>query len=256
MVAPPDAFRLAMPSVDRTFEIPLLDCGKSISITLREPSLTADNLGHKTWAASYLLARQLPHLRSLLPCPKQTEMTVKEELPLRVLELGSGTGLVGIAAATVWASQVDLTDLPEIRNNLAYNCEQNKAVISAYGGSASARPLDWSKLPRAEQLSRCDRYDIVLASDPLYSPLHPVLVANAIERYIRREPQARVIVELPLREAYQPEIHEFKQRMETNGFLLILQGEEIGYDDWEGGDLAVECWWGIWGWREFEGEAR
>jgi hypothetical protein len=37
------------------------------------------------------------------------------------------------------------------------------------------------------------------------------------------------------------------------GLVVVEEGEEIGYDDWEsadGGALAVKCWWSIWGWSE------
>ena len=255
-----------MPSVVRTFEIPLTEAPdltsvgspRSINIALREPSLTADNLGHKTWAASYLLARRLPRLRSSI-----VGRNIEDELlgkpsedkqpKFRILELGAGTGLVGLAAAAIWSAEVDLTDLPEICENLAHNCQGNIDMIRSHGGDASVHPLDWRELPAAEDLSRDDKYDLVVASDPLYSPLHPELVASAIARYLRTEAQAKVIVELPLREAYQPEISNFRRIMEAKGFCLETQGEEAGYDDWEDGNLEVKCWWGVWRWNSIVG---
>ena len=251
-----------MPSVVRTFKIPLtetpdstsVDSTHSINIVLREPSLTADNLGHKTWAASYLLARRLSHFRSSIAGPIREDdllwKSPKDKQPkLRVLELGAGTGLVGIAAAAIWSAKVDLTDLPEICGNLAHNCQENIDMIHAHGGEACVRALDWRELPAAEDLSRDDKYDMVVASDPLYSPRHPELVASAIARYLRPEAQAKAMVELPLREAYQPEICQFRRIMEAKGLCLGDQGEEVGYDDWEEGNLEVKCWWGVWRWN-------
>ena len=51
----------------RTFNIPLgsADMG-DLAITLHEPALQADNLGLKTWASSYLLAKRLVSLRDIL----------------------------------------------------------------------------------------------------------------------------------------------------------------------------------------------
>ena len=106
-------------------------------------------------------------------------------------------------------------------------------------------------------------FQIILAADPLYSPLHPAWLVNTIAHYLDRSnntresvsESARFIVELPLREAYAPEITSFKTMMESKGLKLMMQGEEVGFDDWgvKGGEedqeQEVRCWWGIWGWK-------
>jgi hypothetical protein len=41
--------------------------------------------------------------------------------------------------------------------------------------------------------------------------------------------------------------------MQQLGLAVVEEGEEVGYDDWEGADggaLEVRCWWSIWGWSE------
>ena len=63
---------------------------------------------------------------------------------MRVLELGSGTGLVGIAAAAIWSVPVLLTDLPEIHANLSYNILQNTQLVEAQGGRVISTVLDWN----------------------------------------------------------------------------------------------------------------
>jgi len=40
------------------------------------------------------------------------------------------------------------------------------------------------------------------------------------------------MVEFPLREAYTPELNNFRQRMAGIGLHMIEEGEEFGYDDW------------------------
>lgn len=239
-----------MPSVHRTFSISvsLRSTVPKASITLREPSLTGDNLGHKTWAASYMLAKRLAILRESLPIfsdPRRTQSP-----SVRVLELGAGTGLVGLAAAAAFAAQVDLTDRPEICENLAYNCQNNKSGIYEYSGSTSVFPLDWSDLPPDESLSTDDKYDVILAADPLYSPQHPAMLTSAIVRYLKPDATSRVVVELPLREAYQPEIDNFRRLMKEKGLKLDDDGEETGYDDWDDGSKEVRCWWGVWAWEK------
>ena len=258
-----------MHSVLRTFHVPVsLDPSQpKISIILREPSLIGDNLGHKTWAASYLLAKRLLHLVPFLSWFAESKRqstqsrhmdsfkvhpqnTVQDNnVEPRILELGAGTGLVGLAAAATFARIVHLTDLPEICENLAYNCQQNQSIIRAYGGSTSAFPLDWSNLPSDDVLSAEKKYDMIMAADSLYSPEHPVMLANTIKYFLRREISSRVVVELPLREAYQPEVDGFIREMDSRGLKLFIQGEETGFDDWEDGAKEVRCWWGLWGWK-------
>ncbi|KAL9105174.1 MAG: hypothetical protein Q9187_008783, partial [Circinaria calcarea] len=204
--------RNAMPTSSRTFQIPTTNnpLSSTISINLQEPSLTSDNLGHKTWAASYLLAKRLAHFIPVLPtlppfkppCTNtgQDGKTTSVSEP-RILELGAGTGLVGIAAASIFAVHVDLTDLAEICPNLSRNIISNAPIISSNGGSATSFPLDWSTVPPSESVPLNEKYDIILTSDPLYSPSHPKMLVDAIGTYLKEEGYARVIVELPLREA-------------------------------------------------------
>lgn len=232
-----------MPSVSRAFSIPVAN-RNTLRITLREPSLTADNLGHKTWAASYLLAKRLPQMQESLPSLALNRTPVP-----RILELGAGTGLVGIAAAGIFAADVHLTDLPEIVENLASNCAAHSALAGGNGSTLVAFALDWADHPPVHEVLTGTLYDVVLAADPLYSPLHPAMIANTIERYLKRDELARVAVEFPLREAYQPEVDDFHAKMEDKGLSCVEQGEEIGYDDWDGGRGEVRCWWGIWRWK-------
>lgn len=108
--------------------------------------------------------------------------------------------------------------------------------------------LDWSGLPL--DVAKAGKYDIILAADPLYSPQHPPWLVQAIGRYLKRDKEARAVIELPLREAYAPEINDLKDRMEGLGLGIIAQGEESGFDDWvNGGERQrVRCWWAVWAW--------
>ncbi|KAI9777697.1 MAG: hypothetical protein M1839_008616 [Geoglossum umbratile] len=225
------AGRTAQPPFTRAFTIPSNGTGSgALTIRLHEPTLTADNLGLKTWAAAYLLARRL----SSLPLPA----------PERVLELGAGTGLVGIAAAAVWGAPVHLTDLPAIVPNLRRNVEANGEVIGVAGGVATVGVLDWGDVGAPGDGGVT--YPLILAADPIYSPLHPKLLVQAVARFLGKGPQSRLVVELPRREAYEPEIRELRERVEGVGLRVLEEGEESGFDDWGSGE--VRCWWGVWGW--------
>ncbi|KAL5373603.1 hypothetical protein DPSP01_012602 [Paraphaeosphaeria sporulosa] len=243
--------RSARGDLTRRFTIPSTDGPFDLSI--HEPALTGDDLGLKTWAASYLLAKRL-HLFHLIP-QEQNSKT-------RVLELGSGTGLVGLAMAGLGADVV-LTDLPSIYHNLARNAEANASVLEQRGGSIRTGVLDWTNpclctlFPKGAVDTNSDgevlseKFPLILAADSLYSPDHPQMLVDSIAAWLSEDPSARVIVEFPYRDAYLPEIANFRERMSRVGLQILDEGEEKGYDDWgdasKDHDALVTCWWSCWG---------
>ena len=209
-----------------------------------------------------MLAKRLPTLLPYLPSlnsPGRNSILEKglpsPNLAPKILELGAGTGLVGIAAAALFSVHVHLTDLPVILPNLLANTSRNAGLISGdNGGEMSSGVLDWSDLPLDDGQNSLQKTEIILAADPLYSPLHPGWLVDAIERFLQRGEMVRVVVELPLRDAYIPEVEVFKKKMIARGFNLLVNGKEVGYDDWgdggrDGQGMAeVSCWWGVLGW--------
>ncbi|KAJ1929369.1 hypothetical protein IWQ60_001232 [Tieghemiomyces parasiticus] len=105
------------------------------SILLREPSFAQVDLGYKTWGAAFLLA----------------ELVARREVPVhhrRVLEIGAGTGLVGLACAVMGAKYLCTTDyLRPIVDNLTHNLELNGCEKQV----ARAATLDWSWFDSSEQ---------------------------------------------------------------------------------------------------------
>lgn len=254
--------RTAMGAIERTFNIPLAavksadPCGNTplAAIKLHEPALTGDNLGLKTWASSFLLAKRLATLKEeILPA-----LTADQH----ILELGSGTGLVGLAAAVVFNRAVILTDLPEIVPNLEHNISCNAALLSETDANAQSAVLDWSNpsslsllSPGSDVGALGQPFPLILAADPIYSPSHPALFVQAVDAQLSRQANARVVIELPLREAYVPERQDLVGRMEQIGLRRVMEGEEVGYDDWSaGGDGEeldeVRCWWSVWAWEK------
>jgi hypothetical protein len=203
---------------------------KAVEITLNEPALTADNLGLKTWASSYLLSKRLATL----------------ELPVvsRALELGAGTGLVGLAAAATLGTEVLLTDLPEIVPNLKRNIETNRHL----GVEVRAEVLDWRDMPDPLPKQE-DTFELVMAADPLYSSEHPKLLVDMVKVWLKKSPQARAVVETPLRDGYQAERDDFRRRMLDGGLVIADEGTETGFDDWGEKGGEVRCWWSVWRWR-------
>lgn len=224
--------RNAMPDLTRTFTV-----NDRLSFLIHEPTLTGDHLGLKTWTSSLLLSQRLPDLR------KYTADDCSS-----ILELGSGTGLVGMAAACAWNVHVLLTDLPEIVPNLQHNLDQNREVIEKHHGSVTARQLDWADetdVPQDDQ----DKFMVILAADPIYSSEHPQILARTVRRWIHPNPGARFIVELPLRDRYDHDRELLRENLRTAGFHMIAEGQDMGYDDWHGQDgrpAEVHCWWSVW----------
>lgn len=244
----------AMPAMSRVFAVPTSH-GEEYNLTLHEPSLTADNLGMKTWVSSYLLTQRLHSLLESTPkLIPSTSSTATDMKPLRALELGAGTGLVGLSFAALRGklAEIHLTDLPDIVPNLAHNVALNVELLNDTGAAVTTGILDWSVStetpPSAEE-----KYDLILAADPLYSPEHPRLLVDTISVWLSRGLGARVVLEMPLRDAYLPQVQDLRKRMGVLGLAVVDEGEETGYDDWETADgdaVAVKCWWSVWGWSE------
>lgn len=226
--------RSAASAMTRSFKI-----SDNLTLSLHEPSLTEDNLGLKTWTSSLLLSRRLAALSKHVPAGRP-----------RVLELGSGTGLVGLAAASTWqdsVSEVMLTDLPEIVPNLQKNIELNQHLLRRGTPRVQSRVLDWSDMSDVPKIAD-EAYAVILAADPIYIPEHPTMLTDTVRRWLQPAVSSRFVVELPLREAYVKERQDLRQRLEK--FMeFVEEDEEVGYDDWETADgrqAEVTCWWSVW----------
>lgn len=118
-----------------------VDSVSKFELVIKEPAITGGSLGLKTWGSSYLLALHLQRIASTSLFPLFDE-SLGEPKP-RILELGSGTGLLGLAAASIWKTHVVLSDLPDIVPNLRENVVANSKMLQTLGGSAEAGVLTW-----------------------------------------------------------------------------------------------------------------
>ncbi|XP_075782264.1 protein N-lysine methyltransferase METTL21D isoform X1 [Pelodiscus sinensis] len=97
---------------------------------LRLQQRGAGGVGSVVWDAALVLAKCLERGALGLPLPRRT-----------ALELGAGTGAVGIMAATLGAD-VTVTDLEELQDLLNVNIEKNKHLVT---GSVQAKVLKWGE---------------------------------------------------------------------------------------------------------------
>eukprot|EP00928_Gymnodinium_smaydae_P030997 TRINITY_DN22899_c0_g1_i3.p1 TRINITY_DN22899_c0_g1~~TRINITY_DN22899_c0_g1_i3.p1 ORF type:complete len:457 (+),score=122.10 TRINITY_DN22899_c0_g1_i3:55-1371(+) len=103
---------------------------------------------------------------------------------LQVVELGSGTGIAGLAAAALGA-RVTLTDRPPVLPLLLENCSRNAEEIARGGGEATVAALQWEAAPEAWPAAAAQGCDLVIGSDLLYSRdggSHLDALANVLRR--------------------------------------------------------------------------
>lgn len=227
----------------------------AFDLVVREPPLTGDNLGLKTWGSSYVLAQMLYTIgqSSLSHLLSQQDGQPKPQ----VLELGSGTGLLGLAAAPIWQAHVILSDLPEIMSNLNHNVEINRSIIQARGGSVEAGALTWGGDDyEIDNVLFPDqhRFRIIIVADPLYNDDHPGLLAGAIDEQLVLDEDARAMVMVPQRDATTVKLlASFRNEMASKKepFVCLEETVVAGQDDWGGDEdeeaSNVKCWLGIFG---------
>ena len=158
--------------------------------------------------------RQSPPSRIKNPRPKALLAHCSNSL--KVLELGSGCGIVGIAFAQLWPQcEVVLTDLAEAMHILGSNIDR---ATPASGTKLSRTILDWeAELPMD---IRSTLFDVVLISDCTYnSDCIPNLV-RTLSNLSDISPKLLVLIALKMRHVSERILFEL---LSTAGF------DELGY---------------------------
>lgn len=199
----------AEPLVDRKLQV-----SNNTSLTIREE--TGDSIARHVWDASlgflmYLqqIASKSSHVRHVI------ETSTRK--PIKVLELGAGCGVVGIALAQLYPCDMLLTDLDEAIEILQTNI---KLASIKSGSTLRAEVLDWSM---ELQDSINVKYDLVIVSDCIYNPDSSVHLVETLQRLARLSPQAIILVGFKRRH-YADDV--FFDRMKTAKFE-ILETENI-----------------------------
>ncbi|XP_037652058.1 protein-lysine methyltransferase METTL21D [Sebastes umbrosus] len=110
---------------------------KNDGCTLKVKQCYLGDVGCVVWDAAIVLAKYLETKQFNDPSSGVSAWTGR-----RVVELGAGTGVVGLMAATLGAA-VTVTDLEDLQTLLRVNIQENQALISS--GSVTAKVLKWGE---------------------------------------------------------------------------------------------------------------
>ncbi len=98
--------------------------------------------------------------------------------PARVLDLGCGTGFLGIALAAACGADVVVSDQACMRSLAEANVEANSRAVAARGGRCRFLEHSWGEALGSE-LAQCAPFDVILASGCVYhEEANPLLVAS------------------------------------------------------------------------------
>ncbi|CAG8831080.1 34090_t:CDS:2, partial [Racocetra persica] len=121
---------------------------KPISLKIRDSTLLDDDVGFKTWGAAYLLARR---------CTSGQAMPLDKIQSTFILEIGTGTGLVGLTCAMIGCLNVLLTDYHlNVLSNVAYNINLNQLQ-----NVVKVEKLDWKDIANGVEPEFQQKFDII-----------------------------------------------------------------------------------------------
>lgn len=122
----------------------------------------------------------LPLLRKLL--------TEEKSKRLRVLEVGAGCGIVGIALSQLRKCEVVLTDLEDAQEIMQSNVD---CATPCSGSSLKRQVLAWGA-----GLDNLDgsKFDVVLVSDCIYNPDSSVLLVQTLKTLTEQNPHVLIFV--------------------------------------------------------------
>ena len=228
--------------------------GSSITIQITETSgVKADGLSLSTWGAAFVLSNVLHEL----DIPQPSRASNHDQPGFDILELGAGTGLAGLSAASLWRLDVFLTDLPSILPGLAANIQLNHPLLQNRSTTASCGSLDWTTPSSIQSYSTkstttpqpSTRPSIILAADTFYDPTHPALITNTVRTWLATGADSRAVFCYPLRFAYIDYIRDFWALMEAGGLECVREGREGAREEWNEVP-GTEFEWCVWRWRE------
>jgi Lysine methyltransferase len=151
--------------------------------------------------------------------------------PLKVLELGTGVGVLGICIALAFPNAtVVMTDLPDAQPLVDKNIHLSASLTNNLTQHASFRVLDWETQPYPEWTS-LETFDLIVMADVTYNTATFLALANLLEHLLKTGSKgARVIC---CGKRRHDEEKQFWKIVRERGF--VIDQREIFSMDLEGG---------------------
>ncbi len=157
----------------------------------------------QTWGSCVVMIERI----CLIPLAYGLSSPADIERPLRILELGAGTGLLSLALGNLCihaniAAHIIATDYhPDVLRNLRDNVATNPGSVSD-SVIINVEALDWKMFSEpsygtdgAELLEDrvlnpifAESFDLIVASDVVYRPEHAKWIACTVRTLLRRDP--------------------------------------------------------------------
>lgn len=222
------------------------------SVCIKDGALTNDALGMRTWGAAPYLTRRLIAQYAQAPC---------ETWPKQILELGAGTGLVGLGLVqwlTAQGAQVEATLTDHHATVLANLCDN--ARMSDFSSHMHVHRLDWQKvydqneqnsygtlaqtLPHNNDANSAQygdvpvdaKHDLVVAADCIYDPQHAKWIHAVACRHLARpshtHPHPQLHLLMPVRATHNAELESVSATFSENSALRIIHTHNMhGYEN-------------------------
>jgi predicted nicotinamide N-methyase len=233
----------------RITDIPLENCDFS-------------SVGAQTWGGSCVLAE------TIVNNPNEFGLTRVSSGPLRVLELGAGTGLVSVTLAQYLfkcdrSASIYPTDFnPTVLANLSRNIAANATSWSPQVTLTSAF-LDWSR-PEGGSNGLPDSFDLILGADITYELQHTLWIKGCLQQLLRKpEPSEnhppRFHLVIPLRPLFIQESGAIENAFpfakasssvdKTMELVIMSKDVIICNEDGDGKQTEVEYAYYVIGWQ-------
>ncbi|KIW25856.1 uncharacterized protein PV07_08993 [Cladophialophora immunda] len=153
---------------------------------------TGDSIARHIWDASLGFLAYFAQALSTSPVDGMSMLAAlfksSKVRRLRVLELGAGCGIVGIALAQLVKCDLLLTDLEDAQEILASNI---RCAAPMAGSTVRSEVLDWAS--SLDDSSNAN-YDLILVSDCIYNPDSSLHLVETLRQLAARTPETLILV--------------------------------------------------------------
>ncbi|TMW68646.1 hypothetical protein Poli38472_006114 [Pythium oligandrum] len=211
-------------------------CGQTLRVKqLLQGELTGFGTGLTVWPAACMLLKHLEH-RYGRGSNSSTEASLESKL---VVELGCGTGVVGIAAAMLGAKRVVLTDVQKLLFLLQMNADLARD-LSGGRTNIEVETYDWGASPSARLLTEDGSSpDFVVISDCILPKLYPIEpLVEALDRLTGINTTVLISYEHRHYEQFHPKL-KFWELLTARGFEIREIDQSLYHPQYYADDIEI-----------------